>query len=104
MASPYQYILDAAKSNGYSVMVDVLINNAPTKVSAAIAIDQLGKPPFARKYAYKTIAPYFVEKKDAVASLVEEFVEEIVEEKDATILEVEAPKKKKKQTDEINES
>jgi hypothetical protein len=102
MAIQHQYILDAIQEHGLSVMVDVMVGDKQTKVKASIALAELSKPPFKRRPQYKTIAPIVHKIKDAVVAV----IDAVFEEKDAEgIEEDESPKRKrKKQTDEIDES
>ena len=101
-----QYILDAIKNNGPKTPVKVLLNGIVTTVKASLALDQLHKPSNARKPIWKNAHPFMEDSAISAANAI--VVEPIIQIEPSIVEEIESEepiiKRKKKQTDESNES
>jgi hypothetical protein len=106
MEKKTQYILDAIKNNGPNTPVKVVVNGIVTTIKASLALDQLHKPSNARKPIWKNAQPFLEVSAISAASAIE--VNSIIQIEPSISEEIEleepAIKRKKKQTDESNES
>lgn len=101
MSAKTKYILDAIKAEGKYTNVPVMKHGQKIMVTAAMALDQLMKQPNTRHPFFKDITPYV---ENTIIIPVEAVItEEVIVEPDV-LAEQSTSKKKKKQTEESDES
>jgi hypothetical protein len=103
MSAKTQYILDAIKAEGKYTNVPVLKHGQKIMVTAAMALDQLMKQPNTRHPFFKDITPYVAH--TIIIPVEATITEEVIVEPEVEAAEEQPTiKKKKKQTEESDES